>query len=66
MLHRGVVATLPGPLRPQPAGHVPKAHSEFVAAAFRSIFALGTPTEVSTRWDEVEATLADRFPKAAA
>lgn len=45
---------------------VPKAHAEFVAAAFRSIFALGTPTEVEARWDEVEATLAERFPKAAA
>jgi putative transposase len=44
---------------------VPKAHAEFVAAAFRSIFALGTPTEVSARWDEVATTLADRFPKAA-
>jgi putative transposase len=45
---------------------VPKAHAEFVAAAFRSVFALGTPTEVRARWDEVEATLAERFPKAAA
>ena len=45
---------------------VPKAHTEFVAAAFRSIFALGTAEEVSARWDEVETTLAERFPKAAA
>lgn len=45
---------------------VPKAHAEFVAAAFRSIFALGTPDEVSARWDEVADTLTDRFPKAAA
>lgn len=45
---------------------VPKAHSEFVVAAFRSIFALGDTTEVSARWDEVETTLAERLPKAAA
>ena len=44
---------------------VPRAHAEFVAAAFRSIFALGTPQEVSARWDEVADTIADRFPKAA-
>jgi transposase-like protein len=44
---------------------VPKSHVEFVAAAFRSIFALGTPAEVEARWDEVSATLAERFPKAA-
>ena len=36
-----------------------------MAAAFRSIFALGTAAEVSARWDEVETTLAERFPKAA-
>ncbi len=45
---------------------VPKAHVEFVAAAFRSVFALGTPEEVSARWDEVADTLTERFPKAAA
>ena len=28
--------------------------------------ALGTAAEVSARWDEVETTLAERFPKAAA
>jgi len=44
---------------------VPRAHSEFVAAAFRSIFTWGTPKEVATRWDEVTDTLTDRFPKAA-
>ena len=44
---------------------VPKSHMEFVAAAFRSIFALGTPKEVEARWDEVTDTLAERFPKAA-
>ena len=45
---------------------IPKAHAEFVAAAFRAIFSLGTAEEGSARWDEVEATLAERFPKAAA
>lgn len=45
---------------------VPKAHAEFVAAAFRSIFALGTPDEVTTRYTEVSKILEDRFPKASA
>lgn len=45
--------------------HVPRSHTEFVAAAFRSIFALADPTEVTARWDEVADTLAERFPKAA-
>ena len=45
---------------------IPKAHTEFVAAAFRSIFTLTNAADVSARWDEVENTLAERFPKAAA
>lgn len=45
---------------------VSKAHQEMVAAAFRSIFALTTPTDVAARWDEVALMLAERFPKAAA
>jgi transposase-like protein len=44
---------------------VPKSHTEFVAAAFRSIFALGTPAEVEARYDEVTDMLQSRFPKAA-
>jgi putative transposase len=44
---------------------VPKSHVEFVAAAFRSIFALSDRDEIESRWDEVTATLAERFPKAA-
>ena len=44
---------------------VPKASQEMVAAAFRSVFALGTQTEVEARWDEVTDTLHERFPKAA-
>src|SRR5690606_30002893 len=43
----------------------PKAHQEMVAAAFRSIFALTDPKEVSARWDEVTNTLEPRLPKAA-
>lgn len=59
------MAALPGPLRRNLLATVPKAHGEFVAAAFRSIFTLTTLAEVSGRWDEVETTLSDRFPKAA-
>jgi len=44
---------------------VPKSHVEFVAAAFRSIFALSDRTEIEARWDEVATSLAERFPKAA-
>ncbi len=44
---------------------VPKSHVEFVAAAFRSIFALSDRAEIEARWDEVAVTLAERFPKAA-
>jgi putative transposase len=44
---------------------IPKAQQEFVAAAFRSIFALTTRSEVEARYDEVTAMLAERFPKAA-
>ena len=46
--------------------NVPKGQSEFVAAAFRSIFALATIEEILARWDEVATTLEERFPKAAA
>ena len=45
---------------------VPKAHQEMVAAAFRSIFALTDPAEVTARYREVADTLRARFPKAAA
>ena len=45
---------------------VPKAHQEMVAAAFRSIFTLTTPDDVTARWDEVAVMLTERFPKAAA
>ena len=45
---------------------VPKGQSEVVAAAFRSIFALGTIAEVTARWDEVADMLETKFPKASA
>ena len=44
---------------------VPRSSQEMVAAAFRSVFALGTKEEVEARWDEVTDTLDERFPKAA-
>ncbi len=44
---------------------VPRADTEMVAAAFRSIFTLTAPDHVSARWDEVADGLAERFPKAA-
>ena len=44
---------------------VPKGQSEVVAAAFRSIFALGTVAEVLARWDEVADMFEAKFPKAA-
>jgi putative transposase len=43
---------------------VPKSQVEFVAAAFRSIFALGSKTAIEARYDEVTLTLDQRFPKA--
>ncbi len=45
---------------------VPKAHQEMVSAAFRSIFALTDPTEVTARYDEVTDTLEARLPKTTA
>ncbi|MGH8922203.1 MAG: IS256 family transposase [Actinomycetes bacterium] len=45
---------------------VPRASTEMVAAAFRTVFAQLSPAEVSSRWDEVADQLETRFPKAAA
>jgi len=45
---------------------VPRASTEMVAAAFRTVFAQMTPAEVHSRWDEVADQLEARFPKAAA
>jgi len=44
---------------------IPKTETDFVAAAFRSIFALNTVEDVHARWDEVTTLIAERFPKAA-
>ena len=45
---------------------IPKAHQDMVAALFRTVFA-GIDTEaVAAQWDHVAATLAERWPKAAA
>ena len=45
---------------------IPKAHTEMVAAVFRSIFTQATAAEVEARWDEVTDTLDGHgFTKAA-
>jgi transposase-like protein len=44
---------------------VPK-HQGMVTAAWRSVFARETAEEIETRWDDLAASLAERFPKAAA
>ena len=43
--------------------HVPKTHSNMVAAVFRTIFAQPDAQTVAATWDEVRDQLADRFPK---
>jgi putative transposase len=45
---------------------VPKAHQGMVTAAMRSVFAQETAAEMESRWDNLAASLAERFPKAAA
>jgi len=45
---------------------VPKASTDMVSAAFRTVFAQMTPAEVDQRWDEVVDQLEPRFAKAAA
>jgi transposase-like protein len=45
---------------------VPKAHQDMVTAALRSVFAQETAAEIEARWDDLAASLAERFPKAAA
>ena len=55
------LAALPRALRL--LANVPKGQAEFVAAAFRSIFALATIEEILARWDEVATTLEERSPK---
>mgnify|MGYP006193368267 CR=1 FL=1 len=44
---------------------VPRAHQGMVTAALRSVFAQESAEEIISRWDDLAASLADRFPKAA-
>jgi transposase-like protein len=44
---------------------VPKAHQGMVTAALRSVFAQESPADILSRWDDLAASLAERFPKAA-
>ena len=43
--------------------HVPKSHTDMVAAVFRTVFAQPDAEAVSTAWDEVRDQLAKSFPK---
>src|SRR5205823_8916689 len=43
--------------------HVPKTHTDMVAAVFRTIFVQPDPATVAASWDEVRGQLAGRFPK---
>jgi putative transposase len=45
---------------------IPKAHQDMVAALFRTVFAGIDADAVSAQWDHIAATLAERWPKAAA
>jgi putative transposase len=45
---------------------VPKAHQCMVTAALPSVFAQESAAEIESRWDDLAASLAQRFPKAAA
>ena len=42
------------------------AHQGMVTAALRSVFAQESAEEIESRWDDLAASLAERFPKAAA
>ena len=44
---------------------VPRAHQGMVTAALRSVFAQESADEILSRWDDLAASLAERFPKAA-
>jgi transposase-like protein len=43
--------------------HVPKTHTDMVAAVFRTIFARPDTATVGATWNEVRDQLAGRFPK---
>jgi transposase-like protein len=44
---------------------VPKAHQGMVTAALRSVFAQESTDEILSRWDDLAASLVERFPRAA-
>jgi len=44
---------------------VPKGHQPMVSAAFKTIFAQVSGADMRNQWDQVAATLSDRFPKSA-
>ena len=44
---------------------VPKAHQGMVTAALRSVFGQENAGEILSRWDDLAASLIERFPKAA-
>jgi len=44
---------------------VPKAHQGMVTATLRSMFGQETAAEIESRWNDLAASLAERFPKAA-
>ena len=43
---------------------VPKAHQGMVTAALRSVFAQEDASEIESRWGDLAASLAERFPRA--
>jgi putative transposase len=43
---------------------VPRAHQGVVTAALRSVFAQEDASEIESRWDDLAASLAERFPRA--
>ena len=45
---------------------IPKGHQAMVSAAFKTVFAQVSGEDMHAQWDQVTATLEDRFPKAAA
>ncbi len=44
---------------------IPKGHQSMVSAAFKTVFAQVSPTEIHTQFDQVEHMIEDRFPRAA-
>ena len=54
---------MPGALARKLLAHVPKAQADYVAAAFRTIFAQATPAEVDAAWDKTREEFTARFPK---